>query len=123
MKALFGEGLHPNADRITRRLTGFGVAQSGAIHAARLGRPFKTSHQDNAFTRRLRAAYTRHNLTIGHDAHASIEPEIRARIRTAVARDDVRRALRPRRPLDDRELSGFIAAALAPAPPPSPDTT
>src|SRR5213594_3611107 len=30
MKALFGEGLHPNADRITRHLTGFGLSQSGA---------------------------------------------------------------------------------------------
>src|SRR5271169_6800848 len=28
MKALFGEGLHPNADRITRHLTGVGVAKA-----------------------------------------------------------------------------------------------
>ena len=57
MKALFGEGLHPNADQITRHLTGVGVAKAGAIAGARLGRPFATSNKENRFTTRLRAAY------------------------------------------------------------------
>jgi conjugative relaxase-like TrwC/TraI family protein len=108
MKALFGEGLHPNADRITQRLTGFGVPQVGALAAARLGRPFKTGVTDNAFARRLRAAYTRHNLTHRRDPHAAIAPEIRARIRTAIARELFTQHY-DRPPADDRELTGFVA--------------
>ena len=61
MKALFGEGLHPNADQITRHLTGVGVAKAGAIAAARLGRPFVTNNKENRFTTRLRAAYRDYN--------------------------------------------------------------
>ena len=65
MKALFGEGLHPNADQITRHLTGVGVAKAGALAAARLGRPFRVNADENEWTRRLRAAYGDYNTTIG----------------------------------------------------------
>jgi hypothetical protein len=34
MKDLFGEGLHPNADRIAERLIGFGIGHRGAIAGA-----------------------------------------------------------------------------------------
>ena len=108
MKALFGEGLHPNADRITRHLTGFGVAQAGRIGAARLGRPFRVNAAENEFTRRLRAAYGDYNTTLGNDRKTSLDPEIRARIRTSVARDMFTET-HTRPPADERELSGFIA--------------
>ena len=39
MKALFGEGLHPNADQITRHLTGAGVAKAGALAGRAVGPP------------------------------------------------------------------------------------
>ena len=68
MKALFGEGLHPNADPITRHLTGLGVGQAGAIAAARLGRPFRHQRQRKPSSpRRLRAAYRDYNTTVGND--------------------------------------------------------
>ncbi len=72
MKALFGEGLHPNADRITRHLTGLGVGQAGAIAAARLGRPFAINNAENQFVTRLRQAYRDYNLTVGSGEHDSI---------------------------------------------------
>ena len=68
MKALFGEGLHPNADQITPHLTGVGVGKAGALAAARLGRPFRVSAKENEFTRRLRAAYADYNTTLGPTA-------------------------------------------------------
>ena len=78
MKALFGEGLHPNADRITRHLSGFGLAQAGAIAAARLGRPFAINSTENEFVTRLRQAYRDYNSTVGNDEHASLAADIRA---------------------------------------------
>ncbi|MGO9697397.1 MAG: relaxase domain-containing protein [Mycobacterium sp.] len=109
MKALFGEGLHPNADRITRHLSGFGLAQAGAIAAARLGRPFTINTKEDQFITRLRQAYRDYNTTVGSDEHASLAPDIRARIRTALGREMFTESY-ARPPADDRELSGFIAS-------------
>ena len=109
MKALFGEGLHPNADRIARRLTGVGVAQAGRIAAVRLGRPFAINTKEDRFVTRLRAAYRDYNLTVGNDAKAPLADEIKARIRTALGREMFADS-HGRPPSDDRELSGFIAS-------------
>jgi hypothetical protein len=109
MKALFGEGLHPNAVEITRKLTGVGIGQAGRIAAARLGQPFVINGKDNRFLTRLRAAYRDYNATVGNDSHASLDPEIRARIRTALGREMFAES-HTRPPADDRELSGFIAS-------------
>ncbi|WP_459958126.1 MobF family relaxase, partial [Mycobacterium avium] len=108
MKALFGEGLHPNADRITRHLSGFGLAQAGAIAAARLGRPFVINNTENQFVTRLRQAYRDYNTTVGNEEHASLAADIRARIRTALGRQMFTESY-ARPPADGRELSGFIA--------------
>lgn len=108
MKALFGEGLHPNADRITHHLTGFGLAQAGKIAAARLGRPFATNNTTNQFITRLRQAYRDYNTTVGNNEHASLAADIKARIRTALGREMFAETY-TRPPADDRELSGFIA--------------
>lgn len=108
MKALFGEGLHPNADRITKHLTGFGLGHSGALAAARLGRPFAINNTENQFVTRLRQAYRDYNTTVGNGEHDSIAANVRARIRTALGRDMfTEKHARP--PADNRELSGFIA--------------
>ena len=103
------KGLHPNADRITRHLTGFGVAKAGAIAAARLGRPFAINDKENRFITRLREAYRDYNTTVGNDPQASYRPDIRARIRTALGREMFAETY-ARPPADDRELSGFIAS-------------
>ena len=108
MKALFGEGLHPNSDQITRHLTGAGVAKAGALAGARLGRPFRVNAEENEWTRRLRGAYGDYNTTIGEDRTAPIADAIRARIRTTVAQEMFAETY-GRPPQDDRELSGFIA--------------
>jgi conjugative relaxase-like TrwC/TraI family protein len=108
MKALFGEGLHPNADQITRHLTGLGVGKVGALAAARLGRPFPISSKDNRFSTRVRQAYRDYNIAAAADPKAGLDPELRARIRTAVGKELFAETY-SRPPADDRELSGFIA--------------
>lgn len=108
MKALFGEGLHPNADAITTHLSGHGVAAAGAVAAARLGRPFRLNVNENEFTRRLRVAYRAYNTALGDEPAAPLEPEVRAQIRTALARDMFTETY-DRPPADERELSGYVA--------------
>ena len=108
MKALFGEGLHPNATKITEHLTGIGVWVDGADAAAKLGRPFRLGANENDFTRRLRGAYSSYNDTIGRATTAPLDPEVRAEIRTTVAAEMFTERY-GRAHLDDRELTGFIA--------------
>ncbi len=106
MKSLFGEGLHPNAEKIAEYLADRGPAV--AAEAARLGRPFRVDSGENAFKRRLREAYSAYNISVDADRFAEIPEEIRAGIRSALAREMFAEE-HGRAPLDARELSGFIA--------------
>ncbi|MGV0994221.1 MAG: MobF family relaxase [Mycobacterium sp.] len=106
MKSLFGEGLHPNADKIAEYLLDRGPTV--AAEAARLGRPFRVDSGENTFTRRLREAYSAYNISVDADRFAEIPEEIRAGIRSALAREMFAEE-HGRAPLDARELSGFIA--------------
>ena len=106
MKSLFGEGLHPNAEKIAEALIDRGPVV--AAEAVRLGRPFRVDAGENAFKRRLREAYSAYNISVDADRFAEIPEEIRAGIRSAVAREMFAEE-HGRAPLDARELSGFIA--------------
>ena len=108
MKALFGEGLHPNADKITEHLSGMGLGQAGCHAAATLGRPFRVMDNENEYLRRMRSAYAEYNAALGLAANAPIEPDIRADLRTAVGRSMFSDA-HGREPANDRELTGFLA--------------
>jgi conjugative relaxase-like TrwC/TraI family protein len=108
MTALFGEGLHPNATKITEHLTGMGLWVDGAHAAAKLGRPFRLGANENEFTRRLRSAYGEYNETLGRATNAPLDADVRAEIRTTVAREMFTER-HSRGPADERELTGFIA--------------
>jgi conjugative relaxase-like TrwC/TraI family protein len=108
MKALFGEGLHPNADKITKHLSGVGLGKAGCHAAAKLGRPFRVMENENEYLRRMRSAYAEYNATLGLGANAPIEPEVRADLRTAVGRSMFTETY-GREPANDRELTGFLA--------------
>ncbi|TRW79521.1 AAA family ATPase [Mycolicibacterium sp. 018/SC-01/001] len=106
MRALFGEGLHPNADRIERFVAGRGVGSQRT--AGRLGRKFYVRDGEPEFTRRLAVAYREHNTAAGAQWNTTIDADLRARLRTGIAVDMFgEQYARP--PADDRELSGFIA--------------
>ena len=110
MAALFGEGLHPNADAISAYLTTRGVHGRAAIDATRLGRRFHIRDSETSFQRALAVAYRDHNTAAGRAWNAPIDAATRAAIRTAVAREKFA-AQYGRAPADERELSGFIARA------------
>jgi len=106
MRALYGEGLHPNAERIDSYVAGRSM---GTQHAAsRLGRTFLVRDGEPEFARRLAVAFRDHNAETGAHWNATIAPDTRAQIRTRVALELFGEEY-GRPPADDRELSGFIA--------------
>lgn len=108
MKALFGEGLHPNADAITTYVAKRGVHALAAAEAAKLGRKFHIRDGETTFTRALAVAYRDHNEEAGLHWNAPITAPTRAAIRTVLARRLFTEHY-GRAPADDRELGGFIA--------------
>lgn len=108
MKALFGEGRHPDASKIEARLTAQGHSAAAALSMTKLGQAFRITEGTTEWQRRLGRAYTEFNTARSAKWNAAIPEQDRASIRTEVAlayfHDTYGRA-----PLDQRELSGFVA--------------
>ncbi|MDN5760327.1 MAG: relaxase domain-containing protein, partial [Tomitella sp.] len=116
MKALFGEGRHPNADQIERTVAeaamGRGLERDAATRQglahSMLGQPFPVYEGASAFRKAVGQAFTDYNTEHNERWNAPIDPEKRAELRTRVAQSMfVEEYGRP--PLNDRELSGFVA--------------
>lgn len=103
MKLLFGQGRHPRADEPDAAARGWGA----------LGRAFATF--DATSLRQMTAqAFSEHNTSRGLPWNAPIPAEERAAIRTQVAREAFeQRHCRP--PVDEAELTRFVAKASRPA--------
>ncbi|WP_261768883.1 MULTISPECIES: MobF family relaxase [unclassified Rhodococcus (in: high G+C Gram-positive bacteria)] len=108
MKALFGEGLHPNADVMFELAIAQGASAKDAEKAGKLGRAFKIDSGATAYRVACAEAFVAHNLSRGEKWNAAIEPEERARIRTVVGTQMFTKEY-DRPPLDERELSGWVA--------------
>ena len=109
MKALFGQGLHPNREEIVKALLAQGTPLKDAEKAGRLGYKFRVEpDQANEFRTRLKSAYEDHNRAAQQPPWTPIGEATRAGIRTRVA-TEVFTAHYQRAPKDSRELSGFIA--------------
>lgn len=109
MKAIYGLGLHPNAGKIAEHLiANMGAPKAAAKEAVSLGRPFVINDASTELQRRLAVAYRDHNLSESLPWNAPIDETLRAKMRTAIARDLFAETY-DRPPLDDRELTGFIA--------------
>ncbi|MCV7059274.1 MobF family relaxase [Mycolicibacterium gilvum] len=106
MRALYGEGIHPNADRIMGYVAGRGMRAQRT--AAQLGRRFLVYDGQPEFARRLAAAYRDYNAAAGRHWRTTIAAADRAVIRTRLAVELFAEQY-GRPPADDRELSGFIA--------------
>ncbi len=110
MKSLFGLGVHPNADKIYDHLSPRLRVQPAAA-ATQLGRKYPATEEPSSeFTRRVGKAFRAHNIEAGLPGAATIDDDVRAGIRTQVAREMFAEQF-DRAPADDRELSGFIARA------------
>ena len=108
MKALFGEGLHPNADLIFELALAQGASQADAARSAKLGRAFKINSGATAYRVACAEAFVVHNLARWQKWNASIDDADRARIRTDVGSKMFAKEY-GRAPADERELSGWVA--------------
>ena len=63
MRALYGVGLHPNAERIQTYVTGRNMGNQRP--ASRLGREFQVRDGEPEFARRLAVAFRDHNAEVG----------------------------------------------------------
>lgn len=113
MVALFGEGRHPDADRLQQSAIDAGASSREALEATRLGRAFAQFDNDPVWRVRLAQAYASFNLARGSAQRAEISVNDRAAIRSEVARalftEEHGRSV-----ADGRELSGFIARHARP---------
>ncbi|WP_256980595.1 MobF family relaxase [Rhodococcus sp. 14-2496-1d] len=108
MKALFGEGLHPNADLMFELALAQGASQADAARSAKLGRAFKIDSGATAYRVACAEAFVAHNLARGQKWNAPIDDADRARIRTDVGSKMFAKEY-GRAPADERELSGWVA--------------
>ncbi|MEV4734717.1 MobF family relaxase [Saccharopolyspora sp. NPDC049426] len=81
MNALFGEGRHPDADRIEAELIAAGTSPEEALAATKLGRRFPQHSEIDALRSRVIDAYKAHNLEHDRPVGAPIDEATRARIR------------------------------------------
>lgn len=82
MKALFGEGLHPDADRLIAEQIAAGVSSKKAIQSVRLGRKFAAYQvPDTALKRAIDDALSTEEHRLGRELEA--DERLRVRMRTA----------------------------------------
>jgi conjugative relaxase-like TrwC/TraI family protein len=101
MRALFGEGLHPNAGVLREALIRDGVPADEADRAVRLGRRFPLYGSTSDLRRRISRGYREQERLLGRPLTEDERLEIRQRV---AAEDFTRRT--GRRPLDPVELCG-----------------
>ncbi len=108
MLALFGEGRHPDADAIEQRMIAEGAHPSEALAHTRLGNPYLVFAGSTPYRQAVAGRFVAHNVAQGMRGDAPIPEDVRATIRTDVARE-MFFADFGRPPVDGRELSGFVA--------------
>jgi DNA primase catalytic core len=108
MKALFGEGRHPNADAIEQAARAAGKNYFEIDAASRLGNPYRIHEQANMFHRRSAGAFRDYNTAQGLHADTPVPAEVRAGIRSDIAAKMFLETY-GRDPVDARELSGHLA--------------
>lgn len=110
MKALFGEGLHPDADRIIADAIASGKKAKEAQQAAKLGRSYYAYEAgENTLQGRIQAGYDAFQRTNGHEP----DTEERRLIRAQEGAQAFREA-KGREPADKEELGKYITAATRP---------
>ena len=109
MKALFGEGRHPNATAIEQHAVASSDCRTAeALAATKLGNAYAVYNEFPEFLQELAVVFRDHNLARGERWDAVIDDDTRAALRTELGRERFTKTYR-RPPRDSRELSGFIA--------------
>ncbi|WP_445517290.1 MobF family relaxase [Streptomyces sp. NEAU-174] len=109
MRALYGEGLHPDADRILKDASGKGLSAAAAMRTARLGRRYYRYEQtEGPLAARIQDALQEFAAHAGRDATVGDRRRIRGRVGAIAFREDFGRS-----PKDAEELSRYINANTA----------
>lgn len=102
MRALFGEGLHPDAEAIQRALRMSGVSEEAALRATRLGRRFPQYRRTEGIVPLARRAYAAREQALGR----RLTGEEKLAVRQEAARE-VFASRKGRPPLDPVELEAL----------------
>ncbi|MER7688722.1 MobF family relaxase [Streptomyces sp. NPDC097610] len=104
MKALYGEGLHPDAERIIAERIAGGASAKQAVKAARLGRSYMQFNQtETVFGQRFKEELERHARTEGRAASAAERAAMRGKVGAVLFREEYGRG-----PESKEELGKFI---------------
>ena len=121
MKNLFGEGLHPDAQRLEAEAAAAQPAtgrkrdhQRAVDRAGRLGQKFPVFQASPEWHEQLAAAYQKYNLDADLPKSAKVPDSVKQTIRTAVGMA-MFTAEYGRDPHHEHELAGFIAQQSRPA--------
>ena len=112
MLNLFGQGLHPDAERIVQEALAAGLGPDEAYAASKLGKKFAVFEGDERWRLGLRDAYQQYNMGLGRKAATSIPPEEKSRIRSELAHTLFVETHR-REPVA-QELTAFVAQVSRP---------
>ncbi len=111
MKALFGQGVHPDAEARIRAATARGATLQDAQAGVRLGRRFPViDHSSQVWRQRLGTAYQEFHAAHGRKPERGPERDL---IRWNVA-VDLFRETQQREPADDAELKAYVARIAKP---------
>jgi conjugative relaxase-like TrwC/TraI family protein len=108
MQALFGEGRHPDADRIQAAMIAAGATPEEALAATKLGNRFAQYDGIDKLRSAVIDAYKQHNKDNGRPIGAPIDDETRARIRRDVQNQAFANAHQGRQPTT-AELGQWLA--------------
>ena len=111
MQNLFGEGRHPDAERLEDAAEAAGKSLVEAKKASQLGRVFaRYLGNQPEFIQETARRYIAYNLANGEHWKTPVPAEERARIRTELGNEYFVRE-HGREPIDDRERGSFMAKA------------
>lgn len=108
MKALFGLGIHPDADDIVKAKIAAGAEPAVAEAATKLGASYRVVEGNPQWRERLAERYRAWNIVHGLPERDRVPAAERERIRTDTALE-LFGEQHGRAPLHDGELSGFLA--------------
>lgn len=111
MRNLFGEGRHPDAERLENAALDAGKSVEQAKKASQLGRVFaRYLGNQPEFIQETAKRYIAYNLAHGEHWKTPVPAEVRAAIRSELGNEHFLRE-HGRAPIDDRERGSFMAKA------------
>ncbi|OZD13009.1 conjugal transfer protein TraA [Rhodococcus sp. 06-156-3C] len=105
MRALFGEGLHPEAEALTSELIAQGAAADEAVDSVRLGRRYAVYRNEVTLMKRIRTEMDRDHKSLGRVLSADECQQLRYRL----GADEFHREI-GRSPATEAELTRYIAS-------------